>query len=76
MHALSVVIPVYDEVPRLDAGLAGLRELRAVWPGPVRALFVDDGSRDGTADALASRLPALAALWHDERVLGHGVPPR
>jgi len=65
MHALSVVIPVYDEVPRLDAGLAGLRDLRAVWPGPVRALFVDDGSRDGTADALAARLGPDDALLRE-----------
>jgi glycosyltransferase involved in cell wall biosynthesis len=56
MGPLSVVVPVYQEIRRLPAGLEGLRALRAIWDGPVRAVFVDDGSTDGTAEALAEQL--------------------
>ena len=56
MEALSVVLPAYDEVSRIDGGFGGLAALRAAWPGEVHAVFVDDGSGDGTADALAARL--------------------
>jgi dolichyl-phosphate beta-glucosyltransferase len=63
MDPLTVVIPLYDEVRRIGAGLDGLRRLREVWPAPVQAILVDDGSTDGTADALA------AALGPDDRLL-------
>ena len=59
MEPLSVVLPVYDELRRIDAGLAGLRTLASAWEGPVTAIFVDDGSTDGTADALEARLATL-----------------
>ncbi len=62
---LSVVIPVRDERPslaalhrELDAALASLR-------GGVEFVFVDDGSRDGSGDALR----ALAAADPRVRVL-------
>jgi dolichyl-phosphate beta-glucosyltransferase len=56
MGPLSVVVPVYQEIRRVQAGLEGLRGLRESWDGPVRAVFVDDGSTDGTPDALESGL--------------------
>lgn len=46
--ALSVVVPLYDEARRLQAGLEGLAWLRRLHPGPVEALLVDDGSTDTT----------------------------
>ena len=59
---LSVVLPVYNEEPLVrplyDALVAALRSTGQDW----ELVFVDDGSRDGTAAALA----ALAAA--DERV--------
>lgn len=66
--ALSIVIPAYDEAPRLPATLAAVaghvrsRELDA------EILVVDDGSRDATAD-VARRHGADHALAL--RVLGH-----
>jgi glycosyltransferase involved in cell wall biosynthesis len=51
---LSVVIPVYQEVqsvPRLHGALARMADAT---PGTLEFVFVDDGSRDGTWDALVS----------------------
>jgi dolichyl-phosphate beta-glucosyltransferase len=78
MDALTVVIPLYDEVRRIDAGMAGLRRLREVWPASVEAILVDDGSTDGTADALATRLgpdDRLVRVPHAGKgsALRHGV---
>jgi dolichol-phosphate mannosyltransferase len=63
---LSVVVPVKDErdnvaplLAEIHAALAGLSELEVV--------YVDDGSRDGTAEALAAarqRYPRLRVLRH------------
>ena len=48
----SIMIPVYQEVqsvPRLHEGLARMADAA---PGAWEFLFVDDGSRDGTWEAL------------------------
>jgi len=47
---LSVVIPAYGEAGRIGGVIARLRdELGAA--GPIEIIVVDDGSKDGTADA-------------------------
>ena len=51
----SVVIPVYQEVesvPRLHEALARMGDAS---PGGWEFIFVDDGSRDGTWEALGMR---------------------
>ena len=48
---LSVVIPVWNEARRLAEGRAGVEWLRAQL-GRVEAVWVDDGSTDGTLEAL------------------------
>ena len=59
---LSVVVPVLDEVELIDAFLerldAPLAEARAaLGPGGMsEVVFVDDGSRDGTADKIATHI--------------------
>lgn len=53
MPWLSVVIPAYDEERRIGRTLARLAEHLAVERYPAEILVVDDGSRDGTADAVA-----------------------
>lgn len=72
---LTALIPCLDEaeaLPRLEAELfAALDALKT----PYEALFVDDGSADGTAaalDALAARRPAARVLRHP-RNLGIGA---
>jgi dolichol-phosphate mannosyltransferase len=67
--ALSVVVPVLDERDNVGPLLA---ETIAALRGGVRfeVLFVDDGSRDGTADvlrALKARTPELRVLRHAAR---------
>ncbi len=47
---LSVVIPVYNEIKTLSGVVARLRATRL----PLEIVIVDDGSRDGTRDLLAS----------------------
>ena len=58
-HRLSVVVPMFDEVenaaPLLDAVQEGLKD----YPFPWELVVVDDGSRDGTGDALVRRAAEL-----------------
>ena len=59
---LSVVIPLYNEERRLEAGLAGARELVTLVEGPIELVFVDDGSTDGTLALLRQRAPQAARI--------------
>ena len=61
---LSVVLPCRDE----EAALPGLARALRAWrdlPG-LELLFVDDGSRDGTAHAVARLFPGARLLAHPE----------
>ena len=65
---ISIVIPAYNEVHRLEASIRALRE----YLGPVRwsheILLVVERSSDGTlelARRLAERLPAFTVIGHD-----------
>jgi len=60
MH-LSILMPVYNEVA--TAGAAVKRVLSVDYPCSFELVVVDDGSRDGTADALAG--------LSDERLIVH-----
>ncbi|MGE0709067.1 MAG: glycosyltransferase family 2 protein [Planctomycetota bacterium] len=69
-----VVLPAYDEAPRLPALLGRWREVLDVLAEPATVVVVDDGSRDGTGALLAAeaaRDPRLVVLTH-ERNLGLG----
>jgi len=60
---LSVVIPVYNEIGTIREVL---ERVRAV-PIPKEVIVVDDGSSDGTGDALRSlSSPELVVLYHDK----------
>jgi glycosyltransferase involved in cell wall biosynthesis len=62
---LSVVIPFYDEEESAGPLLAELRPVLDGLGEPYEVLLVDDGSRDATA----ARLQAVAAAWPEARVL-------
>lgn len=61
---LSLVIPCFNERDSLAPLLQALARLRRDLPAdlPLELVLVDDGSRDGTAEALRRQAPALAAV--------------
>lgn len=74
--SLSIVIPAYNEAGRLPSTLEELRDflerpgVRALLGGGVEILIVDDGSRDGTATAVA----AHAELFEQGTLRVHSLP--
>src|SRR4051812_11079902 len=57
--ALSVVIPTYDT---REITLACLESVMRQAHEGVEVLVVDDGSRDGTSEAIAARFPGVRVL--------------
>jgi dolichyl-phosphate beta-glucosyltransferase len=72
---LSIVIPAYNEARRLPPTLAALARTLTERPERWEVVVVDDGSRDGTADAVrACRLPGLRLIsYRPNRGKGHAV---
>lgn len=52
MNSLSIVVPVFNEAENVGPLVAELRAVLGDWRGPLEMLFVDDGSTDGTLEAL------------------------
>jgi len=63
--AVSVVLPVHNEAENLDEVWSELRRVMDGTGAPWEAVFVDDGSTDGSGD----RLQALAAAESHLRVI-------
>ncbi|MEO7115046.1 MAG: glycosyltransferase family 2 protein, partial [Caldimonas sp.] len=67
-HRLSVVVPMYNEIenaaPLIDAVQAAL----ASYPSPWELIVVDDGSRDGTGDALVRHAATVGPHIHVVRL--------
>ncbi len=67
-HRLSVVVPMYNEIenaaPLIDAVQAAL----ASYPFPWELIVVDDGSRDGTGDALVRHAATVGPHIHIVRL--------
>jgi GT2 family glycosyltransferase len=60
---VSVVVPTHDT---RELVLRCLAALQAARPAPVETIVVDDGSRDGTAEAIAASYPAVRLVRHRE----------
>lgn len=63
---LSVVMPAYNEAGNIDAALDDVAEHVLARVSDAEVIVVDDGSRDGTADAVRRR----AAIDHRIRLVG------
>jgi len=65
---LSVVIPAFNEVSRLPGTLREVGEYLAGQPYDSEVLVVDDGSTDGTADAVRNRsaVSSVQLLQHQD----------
>lgn len=75
---LSLVIPAFDEAPRIGASLHRIGDHLAAQAWPSEILVVDDGSRDGTFElvrGLASslRVPLRALRCARNRGKGHAL---
>ncbi|APR67367.1 MULTISPECIES: glycosyltransferase family 2 protein [Thalassolituus] len=52
MPSLSIVIPMYNEIENVSPMVSRVHEAMAAYNGPWELLVVDDGSTDGTPQAL------------------------
>jgi N-acetylglucosaminyl-diphospho-decaprenol L-rhamnosyltransferase len=59
---LSVVVPTHDT---RDLTLRCLASIRKPMAGGADVVLVDDGSRDGTAEAVGERFPAVRVVRHE-----------
>lgn len=78
--ALSIIIPCYNEAESVTSLHAGLRPVAAALAtarGRVEVIFVDDGSRDGTLDALqatfAGSAPADVSFRYAQHPVNRGL---
>jgi dolichyl-phosphate beta-glucosyltransferase len=69
---LSIVIPAYNEAARIRASLVILADYLPSVSDPCEVLVVDDGSRDGTADAVEAFARALTPGAVSVRLLRNG----
>jgi glycosyltransferase involved in cell wall biosynthesis/tetratricopeptide (TPR) repeat protein len=63
---LSLVIPCYNESPRVDIMLHGLAEFNEKWQGDYEVIIVDDGSKDDTVSKVEAALNAKYADLKDK----------
>jgi glycosyltransferase involved in cell wall biosynthesis len=67
-HRVSVVVPMYNEIenaaPLIDAVQAALAD----YPSPWELIVVDDGSRDGTGEALVRHAATVGPHIHVVRL--------
>ncbi len=72
MPSLSLVIPAYNESSRISTSLRSIgRYLETASFDPVEVIVVDDGSRDGTAEAAISAKRAISAVGGELRVISN-----
>jgi len=70
--SLSLVIPAYNESSRISTSLRSIGQyLETASFDPVEVIVVDDGSRDGTAEAAISANRAICAVGGELRVISN-----
>lgn len=75
VHKLTIAVPVYNERERVGPALKEL--LSTGFPVEIEIIVVDDGSVDGTADAISQiALPENVRLIKHERNRGKGAAIR
>lgn len=55
LSLISLVIPMYNEEEGLNALFSAIEDIRPMLDAPIEVVCIDDGSSDGTYDALCSR---------------------
>lgn len=71
---LTLIVPTYNEHDNIEPLVTGIHEALGAYP--YRILFIDDNSRDGTADlvrSLADRYPVEVIVRKDKRGLASAV---
>ena len=58
-HRLSIVVPMYNEVQNAVPMIDAVQDALAAYPWPWELIVVDDGSADGTGQALDRRAREL-----------------
>jgi dolichyl-phosphate beta-glucosyltransferase len=75
---LSVVLPAYNEAPRIGATLRSLEAYLGTLPHASEIVVVDDGSEDGTAAAVREAakslvIPVRLVRYRENRGKGHAL---
>lgn len=71
--ALTIIVPVYNELGSVDATVESLKRLRGSVADGVEVIFVDDGSDDGTGEALDGAVGAGVKVVHHGENRGYGA---
>lgn len=75
--ALSVLMPVFDERPTLEAAVERVLAVGGEIEGGLELVIVDDGSADGTSELLdQTGWPEAVRVLHHERNQGKGAAIR
>ena len=69
----SLIIPIYNAAETLGPLLRALASFVPAFGEPIEVLFVDDGSQDGTGDALAQAAPSWARVVRMPHNSGKGA---
>ena len=72
---VSIVIPCYNEAPRIGPSLTRLRAFLQTRPESYEVLVVNDGSKDQTVEVVRSMLPQLPGFELLDATQNEGKEP-
>jgi dolichyl-phosphate beta-glucosyltransferase len=77
MSLISLIVPMFDEAPRIEGTLAAIESFLRAFPHDVEVLVVDDGSTDDGAERVRRLVPRfgtrLELIELEHRGKGHAV---